>query len=308
MIACVFSGQGSQKAGMGADLCNASPAARAVYAQAFDCLGFDVLALDEEQLAQTRYAQLAIVTMSLAAWAAFNEQVPNLPPVAFAGFSLGEYSALGASGVLALPDLLTLVQERARLMQLATDAVAGAMYAVMGLDEPLLLEVVARPQFAGQVFAVNFNSPGQTVIAGFEAPAAACAEALTAAGARKIRRLNVSGAFHTPLMAEAARQLADYARRLAFQVPSAPFYSNTGRILGPEINWPDYLAEHMCSPVLWTGEVQQMRNDGAEKFFEFGPGKVLTGLIRKIVDDAPVLPVEDTRTLGDAVTALAPVL
>ena len=305
MIAAVFSGQGSQKPGMGSELCTASAAARAVYEQASGLSGFDVLALDKEQLAQTRFAQLAIVTMSLAAWAAFKEQVPALPPAAFAGFSLGEYSALGAVGVLDLPDLLALVQERARLMQDATDAVAGSMYAVMGMDEQLLLEVVARPQFAGQVFAVNFNSPGQTVIAGLEGPAADCAGELTAAGARKIRKLNVSGAFHTPLMADAARQLAEYARRLDFKAPVAPFYSNTGRILASDVSWPDYLAEHMVSPVRWTGEVLRLQTDGADKFFEFGPGKVLTGLICKIVADTPALPVEDSKTLGDAVSALA---
>jgi len=308
MIACVFSGQGSQKAGMGADLCNANPASQAVYSQAAEILGFDVLNLSEEQLAQTRYAQLAIVTMSLAAWAAFKAQAPALPPVAFAGFSLGEYSALGAAGVLSLPDLLALVQERARLMQEATDAVAGAMYAVMGLEEKLLLEVVNRPQFAGQVFAVNFNSPGQTVIAGLEGPAAACTEELTAAGARKIRRLNVSGAFHTPLMADAAQRLADFAAKLTFTAPAGPFYSNAGQLLASDISWPDYLASHMCSPVRWTEEVQQLQADGAEKFLEFGPGKVLTGLIRKIAADIPALPLEDSKTLGEALAAVSGVV
>jgi len=305
MIACVFSGQGSQKAGMGADLSIANPAAQAVYSQAAEILGFDVLSLNEEQLAQTRYAQLAIVTMSVAAWAAFKAQAPALPAFAFAGFSLGEYSALGAAGVLSLPDLLSLVQERSRLMQEATDAVAGAMYAVMGLEEKLLIEVVNRPQFAGQVFAVNFNSPVQTVIAGLEGPAAACAEELTAAGARKIRRLNVSGAFHTPLMADAARRLADFAAKLTFSAPAAPFYSNDGRQLTADINWPDYLASHMCSPVRWTEEVQLLQADGALQFLEFGPGKVLTGLIRKIAADLPALPVEDSKTLGEALAAVS---
>jgi [acyl-carrier-protein] S-malonyltransferase len=308
MIACVFSGQGSQKAGMGVDLCAANPAAQAIYSQAAEILGFDVLSLGEEQLAQTQYAQLAIVTMSLAAWAAFKAKTPEMSTVAYAGFSLGEYSALGAAGVLTLPDLLALVQERARLMQDATDAVAGAMYAVMGLEEKSLLEVVNRPQFAGQVFAVNFNSPGQTVIAGLEDPAAACTEELTAAGARKIRRLNVSGAFHTPLMADAAQRLAAFAAQLTFNAPSAPFYSNAGHQLPADISWPDYLASHMCSPVRWTEEVQQLQADGAVKFLEFGPGKVLTGLIRKIAADLPALPVEDSKTLGEALAAIGGVV
>ena len=191
----------------------ADPAARAVYAEAADLLGLDLLQLDEEQLAQTRFAQLSIVTLSLAAWAAFRGPAAKLDrPLVFAGFSLGEYSALGAAGVLGLTDLLRLVNERARLMQEAADASPGAMFAVLGLDD----EQAAgnrRPagQYAGKVFAVNFNCPGQMVIAGCT-DAAACAEELKAAGARRLVQLNVSGAFHTPLMAAAARQLAEFAR------------------------------------------------------------------------------------------------
>lgn len=305
MIACVFSGQGSQKTDMGQELCAQSPAARSVYAAAADFLGFDLLTLDEEQLAQTRFAQLSIVTMSLAAWAAFKESAGDLPTTAFAGFSLGEYSVLVAAGVLTLTDLLKLVNERARLMQAASDATPGVMYAVMGMDDAILLEVVGQPQFAGKVYAVNFNCPGQTVIAGLEEPAAACVEALTAAGARKIRRLNVSGAFHTPLMQPAAEQLTAFAGGLTFSQPSGVVYSNTsGLPLPADTDWPAYLALHMCSPVRWTAEVSNLKQDGAAAFFEFGPGKVLTGLIRKITPESVVQPVEDSRTLADALAAL----
>lgn len=305
MIACVFSGQGSQKTGMGQELCTQSPAARSVYAEAADFLGFDLLTLDDEQLAQTRFAQLSIVTMSLAAWAAFKESAGDLPSTVFAGFSLGEYSVLGAAGVLTLTGLLTLVDERARLMQAVSDATPGVMYAIMGMDDAKLLEVVGQPQYAGKVYAVNFNCPGQTVIAGLEEPAAVCVEALTAAGARKIRRLNVSGAFHTPLMQSAAEQLTAFARSLSFRQPSSIIYSNSsGFQLPADTDWPVYLATHMCSPVRWTDEVLQLRHNGAAAFFEFGPGKVLTGLIRKITPESIVQPVEDSRTLADALAAL----
>lgn len=305
MIACVFSGQGAQKPGMGVDLSQQSEAARKVYKIASDVLDCDLLALGEPELAQTRYAQLSIVTMSLAAWAAFCEGAADLPAPAFAGFSLGEYSALGAAGVLDLPDLFRLVRERARLMQEASDAIPGVMYAVMGLEEDTLLQVVGQPEFDGKVFAVNFNSPGQTVIAGLASAAEICVNELSSAGARKIRKLNVSGAFHTPLMEPAARQLTDFARGLTFHSPHAPLYANgTAAPIPLNTNWPDYLAQHMCSPVRWTNEILRLHQDGCQTFVEFGPGKILTGLIRKIVPDCPAFAVEDCRTLSDALAAL----
>ena len=301
MIACIFSGQGSQQAGMGRDLCRESAAARQVYATAADCLGLDLLDLDEVRMAQTRYAQLAIVTLSLAAWQAWRVAAGEAPPLAFAGFSLGEYSALGAAGVLALPDLLGLVDARARFMQEASGANPGAMYAVIGLDESRLLTVVGKPAYRGRVFAVNFNCPSQVVIAGFSEPTADCAAELQAEGARRLVRLNVSGAFHTPLMADAARQLADYARQLSFRSPEGPIYANrTGRAHGENPDWPAELAAHMASPVLWSEEVTNLRHDGCDVFLEFGPGKVLSGLVRKILPGCPAYPVEDAATLAGA--------
>ncbi len=305
MIAGVFSGQGSQKAGMGQDLCQASPAARLVYAEAADRLGLDLLQLDDSQLAQTRYAQLAIVTLSLAAWQAFRTVGQLGQPLAYAGFSLGEYSALGAAGILSFADLLALVNERSRLMQEAAEADPGAMFAILGLDDDTLRGLVGQPQFAGQVYAVNFNCPGQIVIAGRADPASACAEALKTAGAKRAVRLSVNGAFHTPLMAAAARQLADFARQLTFRPPEGPFYSNTTALLvDSSVNWPDYLAAHMCSPVQWTAEVTAMQHNGCSAYLEFGPGKVLTGLIKKILPGSTVFAVEDSRTLADACSGI----
>jgi [acyl-carrier-protein] S-malonyltransferase len=181
------------------------------------------------------------------------------------------------------------------------------MYAVIGFDDDRLLEIVGQPRYAGQVFAVNFNCPGQTVIAGFEAPVAACADELTAAGARKLRRLNVSGAFHTPLMEPAAQKLAVFARGLTFHEPAGVIYTNTsGGRIPTGTDWPAYLASHMCGPVRWTREVLNLQQDGCHTFIEFGPGKVLTGLIRKILPDgAIVLPVEDSMSLAAALTVVA---
>jgi [acyl-carrier-protein] S-malonyltransferase len=305
MIASVFSGQGAQYAGMGQDLCSRSAEARRIYAAAADIVGQDLLLLDEEQLSQTRFTQLSVVTLSLAAWHALRENGEWAGPVAFAGFSAGEYSAIGAAGVLGLTDLLTLVHERARLMQQAAEATPGAMYAVLGLDDAKLLEIVSSAAYAGQVFAANFNCPGQIVIAGLTEAAEACAEALKAAGARRISRLKVNGAFHTPFMEPAARELASFAARMPFKAPAAPFYSNLdGGLLPADIDWPAYLASQMCHSVRWTAETLRLQQDGCTTWLEFGPGKILTGLIRKTLPGVTPWPVEDSRTLDEAVAAL----
>jgi [acyl-carrier-protein] S-malonyltransferase len=291
---------------MGRALCQASAAARAVYASAADCLGRDPLAFDASQLAQTQNAQPAIVTLSLAAWHALQEQWgdPAGRPVALqpaqlalAGFSLGEYSALGAAGVLALPDLLRLVQERARLMQLDADDFPGAMYAILGLDDATVLEVLDLGIFRGRVFAVNFNAPGQLVISGEAAITEACAGSLKLAGARRAVRLAVSGAFHTPLMSRAAERLQAYAAGLDFRTPRSLLYGNGTAAPLAVTDWPAYLAEHLCHPVRWTDEIRRLRQDGMTACCELGPGKVLTGLVRKILPDLACWAVEDDAGL-----------
>lgn len=313
MFACVFSGQGSQYPGMGRQLYACSPAARAVYDEAADRLGCDWLALDELQLARTEFAQPAIVIMSLAAWQAFRagqaagEAGAAAMAPAFAGFSLGEYSALGAAGVLSLSDLLRLVRERARLMQEAAEKNPGAMLAVLGLEKERILAVLDRPEFQGQVFAANDNAPGQLVISGSAPAVGACSEALKTAGARRLVPLKVGGAFHTPLMAGAAAELSRFAAGLNFRNPAGPFYGNpTGNRLPAAPDWPEYLARQMVRPVLWVDEVRQLAQDGCSLFCEFGPGKVLTGLIRKILPESSVWPVEDEAGLSAALLAAGP--
>lgn len=306
MMACIFSGQGAQKPGMGIDLYESDPAAREIYRTAENVLGYDLLTLDEQQLAQTRFAQPAIVAMSLSVWSAFVRQARKVPVMAFAGFSLGEYSALGAAGVLELPDLLALVQERARLMQEAAETTHGEMYAVMGPDGSVISELLTQPPFAGKIFAVNFNSPGQTVIAGPADEMPACCRMLSAAGAGKIRKLQVSGAFHTPLMQSAANKLKIFARSLTFRPAEVPLYSNNSAApLSSDMDWPEYLAQHMCQPVHWSDEVLRLGQDGCDLFLEFGPGKVLTGLIRRILPDVAALPVENKASLDGALLAVA---
>ena len=174
MIACVFAGQGSQYVGMGSKLAAESAAARQVYEEAAAVAGTDLLGLDEAMLSQTRYAQLAIVTLSLASFAALKAEGVLSGPIAYAGFSLGEYSAIGAAGILSLTDVLKLVEERSRLMQQAAEINPGAMYAILGLDDTVIESTLAKEAYRNQVFPVNYNCPGQLVIAGSVAEAARC--------------------------------------------------------------------------------------------------------------------------------------
>jgi len=294
---------------MGRQLAESSADARLIYEEASDFLGYQVLDLDADSLATTAYAQPAIITLSLAAWRAFSASQDRIQtealPLAFAGFSLGEYSAIGAAGLLSLPRLLELVRERGQLMQEAAEANPGAMYAVLGLDDDKIIGLLESERYQGKVYAANFNAPGQLVISGLEAPAADCADELRTAGARRIVKLNVNGAFHTPFMASAAAGLVRFARNLPFQSRPLAFFANpTGARKDEMLDWPDYLAMQMCNPVRWIDEVQAIAREGAAGFYEFGPGKVLSGLIRKIIPGMATWSIEDPAGLDAALQSL----
>lgn len=308
MFAFVFSGQGSQYQDMGQLLYRHSQAARAVYDAALELLDYDPLQLTSGQLSQTVYAQPAIVTLSLAAWHALcaEWQKPDpagkgrmLPQAAgMAGFSLGEYSALGAAGILNIHSLLSLVRERARLMQEAAEAIPGSMAAVIGLDDRQIMTVLDQERFRDKVFAVNFNAPGQVVLSGYAAALPDCLDACSQAGARRVVALDVNGAFHTPLMAQAAEQLRTYAAGLHFAQTDMRLYSNMdGQPVPEQVNWPEYLARHLCSPVRWVDEVKALTTGGTTAFCELGPGKVLAGLIRKICPGLPVTSIDQPASL-----------
>lgn len=312
MIAFVFPGQGSQSAGMGADLKRASRAAALVLEEASEVSGFDLTTLNEEALAQTRFAQLAIVSHSLAAYAALTAELPSSQtsiPNAYAGFSIGEYSALCAAGRLSLADTIRLVSKRSQLMQDAAANQPGAMAAVLGISDEAVLAVLTQPEFAGRVFAANYNAPGQLVIAGEADALAACTEPLKAAGARRIVPLAVNGAFHTRLMASAADPLAAYARTLEFRQSKDIVYTNrTGLPLAAAADIPAYLADHLQNPVFWTIEVSNLVEAGYNRFVECGSGRILSGLIRKINPTVGVWSVEDEKTLLIAVSGIKELL
>ena len=285
--AFVFPGQGSQFPGMCKDLYDAHKEAREMCQAANELLGFSLTDVmfegTADDLKQTKVTQPAVFLHSVVAQRLLNIETPDM----VAGHSLGEFSALVACGALRFEDALLLVSARAQAMQAACEANPGTMAAVLGLDDEKVDEI-CRAQ-SGVVVAANFNCPGQVVISGdIEAVDAACV-ALKEAGARRALRLPVGGAFHSPLMQPAAEELKAAILKTEFRKPFCPIYQNvTAKAeIEPEII-RENLLKQLTAPVRWTQSVQNMRADGANKFYEFGPGDVLKGLIRKINPEVTV--------------------
>jgi [acyl-carrier-protein] S-malonyltransferase len=290
--AFVFPGQGSQFVGMGRRLHAESSAARRVFEEADDQLGFPLSNIcflgPNEQLDDTINTQPAILTVSLAALEALRERWRTLggsiAPVCVAGHSLGEYTAMVAAGVLDFGDALRLVRERGRLMKEAGEARPGGMAAVIGLDGDELIVVCEDASADGGIVVVaNDNCPGQTVISGELAALERAMSLAVKAGARKVVRLGVSIASHSPLMERAGSQLGELATRVHFETPEIPVVSNiTGRFVTSVDEIRRNVGQHVVRPVMWTGSVREMVDNGAVSFLEIGPGGVLSGLIRRI--------------------------
>ena len=279
--AFVFPGQGSQFPGMCKDLYDAHKEAREMCQAADRLLGFSLTDVmfngTAEDLKQTKVTQPAVFLHSVVAQRLMTIEKPDM----VAGHSLGEFSALVACGALRFEDALLLVSARAQAMQAACEANPGTMAAVLGLPDEQVDEICKAQ--SGVVVAANFNCPGQIVISGeIEAVEQACV-ALKEAGARRALRLPVGGAFHSPLMQPAAEALAEAIKKTEFHKPFCPIYQNVSAKAETE---PETIRENLLkqltAPVRWTPSVQQMIADGATEFYEFGPGDVLKGLIRKI--------------------------
>lgn len=307
-LAFAFPGQGSQSIGMLAELAELHPAIHDTFKEASDGAGVDLWALSqggpEDMLNRTEYTQPALLAASVALWRLW-QQHGGVQPAQLAGHSLGEYSALVAAGALSLHDAAHLVRIRGQLMQDAAPAGVGAMAAVIGADDELIREVCAQAAQSQVVVPANFNSPGQVVIGG-DADAVDRALALLAQrGVRKTVKLAVSVPSHTPLMREAANRLSETMSGMAWNEPHIPVVQNVDAEVHQGVqSIRDALVRQLYLPVQWTGCVQTLAAHGATTLVECGPGKVLTGLAKRIDKtlDARML-----GTVGDFQATLAEV-
>ncbi len=301
-IAFVFPGQGSQSIGMLGELAGEYPSVRQTFEEASDALGLDLWNLvsegPESDLNQTQNTQPALLAAGVSVWRVW-EQQGIASPVIMAGHSLGEYSALVSAGAIEFADGIRLVAERGRLMQEAVPEGTGAMAAILGLEDQAVIDVCAASAAEQVVEAVNFNSPGQVVIAGHKEAVARAVEAAKAAGARRAVELPVSVPSHCDLMRPAAEKLAEELKNIPVTAPAIPVLHNVS--VSAESD-PDMirkrLVEQLYSPVRWVETIRAMKQAGIGHIVEAGPGKVLTGLMRRIDRDLDASALFDPRGIA----------
>lgn len=285
-LAFVFPGQGSQQLGMLSELAAAHPVIQQTFTEASDALGFDLWKMTqegpEEALNSTENTQPALLTAGVALWRLWLEQ-GGAKPAVMAGHSLGEYTALVCAGALSLADGVRLVKLRGEYMQQAVPAGTGAMAAILGLDDDAIAKACEDAAQGDVVSPVNYNCPGQVVIAGEKAAVERGIEACKAAGAKRAVPLPVSVPSHCALMKPAAEKLAQALSEIDLQQPEIPVVQNVAASVAEDLDTlRNNLLAQLYSPVLWTASVQKMAAQGAETLIECGPGKVLTGLNKKI--------------------------
>ncbi|WP_455370860.1 ACP S-malonyltransferase [Petrachloros mirabilis] len=306
-IGFVFPGQGSQSVGMGKALCEAEPRLKQVYEEASSELGYDVAALcfegPAETLNLTEYTQPALLVSSVAALRAF--EPAGIKPIAVAGHSLGEYSALVAAGGMNFREAVSIVQKRGRYMAEAVAPGTGMVAALLGLNADVVREACREAQVTGVVQAANFNSPGQVVIAGEKAAVERAIEIAKGKGCKKAVPLPVSVPVHTPLMQKAADRLAKDLTAIKWSDLQIPLVNNAeAKQILKAADIQLSLVRQLPSSVLWEDSVKVMAGMGVKTFVEVGPGSVLTGLIKRIVPDAVTLNVNDPKSLDATLRAL----
>lgn len=305
-VAFVFPGQGSQYMGMAKEFYAQIPEVRALFEEANEALGWDVAQLcfegPETDLVQTSNTQPALLTASIACLKALEQQ--GLQGQMVAGHSLGEYSALVAAQSLGFADAVRVVRQRGLLME-AAGGKDGGMAAVLGLDNEQVVSVCAEASAEGLVEPANYNCPGQVVISGTKAGIAKAMELAKAAGAKRVIELSVSGPFHSGLMQEAGVQLEQTLAEVAIKAPAIPVIANvsTEVLTSPE-QIRRSLVQQVSGSVRWEQSVRRMIEQGVTQFVEVGPGKVLSGLIKKINREVQVVNVEDPASLENALAKM----
>lgn len=305
----MFPGQGSQTVGMMADLLAQSEAARQVFERASEAADLDLkkLALEgpEEVINRTEMTQPLVLTASVAVWRAWQEKT-GLRPDFVCGHSLGEYTALVAADVLSLEDAAHLVRLRGRLMQDAVPEGQGAMAALLGMEDQAVIELCADAAQGEVVAAVNFNSPGQVVISGQKAALERAIELAKTRGAKRAAMLSVSVPCHCSLLESAGESLADAINKLELRTPSIPVMQNVNARIAMDLSsLKANLVAHLYSPVLWTQSLRNLVAAGAGVFVECGPGKVLSGLSKRIDKNIQSFSMSNLATIDDVLAELA---
>lgn len=301
-IAYIFPGQGSQSVGMGKDLYDNFEEAKKVFDEADKILGRSISKIcfegPDEDLKQTINTQPAILTTSIAALEALKSKL-NIQPVFVAGHSLGEYGALYESGVLTFENAIKLIQKRAELMSLSK---GGSMSAVLGLDEATVKECLDEASSVGYVAVANYNSPAQIVITGEDYAVKSAEELMEASGAKRVIRLAVSGAFHSEKMKGAGEEFAKFLAEFSIDDAKIPVITNVdAEITTKAEDFKFKMPKQIYSSVYWTQTIQKMIENGVDTFIEIGPGKVLTGLNKKINPEVKTYNVYDVASLEDCI-------
>ena len=302
--AIVYPGQGSQSVGMLSDLSVNFSIVKDIFSEASDAINIDLWKLTQEDadaLNQTENTQPAVLAAGYATYKVLANEV-DLSPALMAGHSLGEYTALVAAGSLEFFDATRLVRKRAQLMQTAVPSGTGAMAAILGLDDEQVIEICSQCNSSGVVEAVNFNSPGQVVIAGEKKAVNSACEVMKNAGAKRALVLPVSVPSHCSLMTEAAQEFTESVDAVNFKIGAVSVLHNVDASIAEDVNEiKSKLVEQLHKPVLWTASVQKMQQLGIEKIVELGPGKVLAGLTRRIDRSLSASAVIDTTTLHSTI-------